>query len=58
MNIADTELRKLPADYLSSIEEILETNEDWKRFMSLIPNNLENLDSENYEFKYNGEDIR
>lgn len=54
----DIELRKLPADYLNSVEEALETNEDWKRFMSLIPKSLENLASEHYEKKYNGEDIR
>lgn len=54
MNKRD-ELRKIRADALCKVINILEINDDWKRVMSIIPKNL--LD-ENSGHKYNNEHIR
>lgn len=51
----NTELRKLPAGKLANIVNILETDNDWKKIMSLIPRNPRN---EYFEPKYNNEHIK
>lgn len=51
-----TELRKAPAAILDHIATILDINDDWKRFMSLIPKDL--LRSDRFEPKYNSDHIR
>lgn len=51
----NTELRKLPAGKLCNIVNILETDNDWKKIMSLIPRNPR---SEYFEPKYNNEHIK
>lgn len=49
------ELRKLPAGTLCEVINTLETNNDWKIIMSLIPKHLNN---NTFEPKYNEDDIR
>ncbi|XP_045447023.1 interleukin-1 receptor-associated kinase 4-like [Melitaea cinxia] len=51
----NVELRKLPADVLCEVVNILEINDDWKRFMSIIPETLQNECSKR---KYNNDHIR
>ncbi|CAH2243070.1 interleukin-1 receptor-associated kinase 4-like [Pararge aegeria] len=51
----NVELRKLPADALCKVVNILEINNDWKKVMSIIPKNLH---SEDFEPKYNNEQVR
>ncbi|XP_075971424.1 uncharacterized protein LOC142973519 [Anticarsia gemmatalis] len=51
----NTELRKLPAASLSNIANILEINEDWQKIVPLIPKNLQ---SKQFERKYNYEEIK
>ncbi|CAH2105362.1 unnamed protein product [Euphydryas editha] len=51
----NVELRKLPADALCEVVNILEINDDWKKFMSVIPKTLQ---TECSERKYNNEHIR
>lgn len=50
-----TELRKLPAASLTNVANILEINNDWQKIVTLIPKNLA---SDQFERKYNSEDIR
>ncbi|XP_050669794.1 interleukin-1 receptor-associated kinase 4-like [Leptidea sinapis] len=49
------ELRKLPAGVLCNVINILETNNDWKKFMANVPKDLLSSD---FEPKYNNEHIR
>ncbi|XP_047992441.1 uncharacterized protein LOC125231125 [Leguminivora glycinivorella] len=52
----DKEIRKLgPGEIYSLVEIIHAVEDDWKKFMSLIPKDLQN---EYSELKYNSEDIR
>ncbi|KAM3956635.1 interleukin-1 receptor-associated kinase 4 [Aphomia sociella] len=51
----NVELRKLPAGHLCRIADILETNNDWKKVMSLIPKDPLSKTSEP---KYNNEHMR
>ncbi|KAJ2952062.1 hypothetical protein O0L34_g4326 [Tuta absoluta] len=51
----NVELRKLPIGSLCTVAEILETNNDWKKVMSLIPRNPR---SDYFEPKYNSEHIK
>ncbi|XP_023941791.1 uncharacterized protein LOC112048494 [Bicyclus anynana] len=51
----NVELRKLPADALCNVVNILEINNDWKKVMSIIPKSLQ---SEEFEPKYNNEQMR
>lgn len=53
--LKNVELRKLPAGSLYGIVDILETNKDWKKVMSIIP---KYLDSNKFQPKYNNEHIR
>ncbi|XP_072941568.1 uncharacterized protein [Epargyreus clarus] len=52
--LRNVELRKLPAGTLSSIVDILEINNDWKKVMSIIPQDPNNGQ---FEPKYNIEHI-
>ncbi|XP_041970897.1 interleukin-1 receptor-associated kinase 4-like [Aricia agestis] len=51
----NVEIRKLNADVLCDLIDILEVDNDWKRLMSLVPKNIESL---HFEPKYNSEHIR
>ncbi|XP_050343597.1 interleukin-1 receptor-associated kinase 4-like [Nymphalis io] len=51
----NVELRKLPADALCKVVNILEINDDWKKFMSIIPKSLQ---CDSIGSKYNNEHIR
>ncbi|CAH0729248.1 unnamed protein product, partial [Brenthis ino] len=53
--LKNVEFRKLPADVLCQVVNILEINDDWKRVMSIIPKKLQD---ENSGCKYNNEEIR
>ncbi|CAK1545919.1 unnamed protein product [Leptosia nina] len=49
------EIRKLPSGLLCNLINILEINDDWKKFMSNIPRDIR---SEKFEPKYNYEHIQ
>ncbi|GBP47674.1 Interleukin-1 receptor-associated kinase 4 [Eumeta japonica] len=53
--LRNVELRKLPTGSLSSIIDIMETNDDWKQVLSNVP---EDPTSENFKPKFNNEHIR
>ncbi|KAI8424095.1 hypothetical protein MSG28_002703 [Choristoneura fumiferana] len=52
--LGNVEIRNLKEGTLYNLAQILDTNDDWKRFMSLIPKDLQN---ENSVPKYNNEHI-
>ncbi|XP_022117951.2 interleukin-1 receptor-associated kinase 4 [Pieris rapae] len=53
----NVEIRKLPSGLLCNLINILEINSDWKKFMSNIPKDINDLSSTNFEPKYNSEHI-
>lgn len=53
--LKNIEIRKLPVGSLYNIADILETNQDWKKVMAIIPKNPQSSD---FEPKYNNEHIR